>query len=365
MASSRKKNIRIKDIAKMAGVSEGTVDRVIHDRGSVSPQIEKRIRCILDETGYTPNPIGRSLGTTKDYRIAVMIPKPEQDEYWESAQKGVDRAREEWKSYNLHINLFSFDLYDPDSFSEVSEQVLQSKPDAICSVPMFFEESLVFYKKLDESKIPFIVFNTQVTEQLNEHAPFCFIGPDLYQSGRVAAELMDIMLSKPGKVAIMHIHENIESSVHLKQKELGFKDYFDEKNSKLDISSHSFLRTDESFLAQISQTIADSAYEGIFVSTSSPTSIAAKALEKYNKEHIVLVGFDLLKENIHYLRTGAVNFLINQNPQYQTLQGLRYLVNYLLFNEDIPSVHQMPIQIITKENYKSFLNQTDGGSVSK
>jgi LacI family transcriptional regulator len=355
--SSNKQNIRIKDIARMAGVSEGTVDRVIHNRGSVSPKNEKKVKKILEETGYTPNPIARSLGTTKDYQIAVIIPHPEQDEYWELAEKGVEQARREWKSYNLHITLFPFDLYDPASFSSVSEQVLQTEPDAVCLVPMFFDESLVFFKKLFEAQIPYVLFNTQMIKPLEEYAPFSFIGPNLYQSGRVAGELMNIMLQKPAKVAIMHIHENIESSVHLKQKEQGFKDYFDEKETALTISSHSFLRDEKSFVSQISKTIADSTYEGIFVSTSSPTSIAAETLKKHQKEDIVLIGFDLLKENVHYLKSGVINFLIYQNPHYQTSQGIRYLVNYLLFNEEIPSIHQMPIEIITKENYQSFLDK--------
>lgn len=357
--SSKKRRVRIKDIAKMAGVSEGTVDRVIHNRGSVSSEVEKRIKQILKETGYTANPIARSLGTTKDYHVAVMIPKPEQDEYWELAKEGVDQARKEWESYDLHITLFPFDLYDPESFLEVSEHVLQSEPDAVCSVPMFFEESLDFFKSLDESKVPFVVFNTQINEQFKKHAPSCFIGPNLYQSGRMAAELMNILLTPPRKVAVMHIHENIESSVHLKQKERGFKDYFDEIDSGINITSHSFLRTDKSFVAQVRQTITDTAYEGIFVSTSSPTAIAAKAIEKYREEPIVLIGFDLLKENVRYLQSGVINFLIYQNPQYQTFQGLRYLANHLLFNDEIPSIHQMPIQVISRENCASFLDNNE------
>jgi LacI family transcriptional regulator len=139
MVPQNKKNIRIKDIAKMSYVSEGTVDRVIHNRGNVSTKIEKKVKQLVKETGYTANPIARRLVVTKDYNIAVMIPKSEQNEYWELAEKGVERVREEWKSYNLHIKLFPFDLYNSESFAEVSSQLLQSTPDAVYSVSMFFE----------------------------------------------------------------------------------------------------------------------------------------------------------------------------------------------------------------------------------
>src|SRR5699024_4755265 len=112
------------------------------------------------------------------------------------------------------------------------------------------------------------------------------------------------------------------------------------------------------FEEQISQIIADKTFDGIFVSTSSATSITAKAMQRHGKEEIQLIGFDLLKQNIHFLKTGVINFLINQNPRFQTYGGIRYLVNNLLFNEEIPSLYQLPIEIITKENYGSFLDET-------
>ena len=45
----------INEIAKLAGVSRGTVDRVIHNRGNVKPEIQTRIQQIIRETGFSPN----------------------------------------------------------------------------------------------------------------------------------------------------------------------------------------------------------------------------------------------------------------------------------------------------------------------
>lgn len=56
-------NIRIIDIAEMAGVSVGTVDRVIHNRGRVSEENEKKVRAILEKANYQPNLMARSLAS--------------------------------------------------------------------------------------------------------------------------------------------------------------------------------------------------------------------------------------------------------------------------------------------------------------
>src|SRR5258706_3277402 len=86
-SSVNTKNIRIKDIATLAGVSTGTVDRVLHKRGRVSKEAEEKVRKILDEIDYQPNPIARSLGSNKKYKIIALIPDPLQNPYWELANQ--------------------------------------------------------------------------------------------------------------------------------------------------------------------------------------------------------------------------------------------------------------------------------------
>ena len=51
----------LKEIAERAGVSRGTVDRVMKNRGGVNPETEKRVRRIVEESGYTPNRAGLAL----------------------------------------------------------------------------------------------------------------------------------------------------------------------------------------------------------------------------------------------------------------------------------------------------------------
>jgi len=61
--------IRIKDIATLAGVSEGTVDRVLHNRGEVSEKSKAAVEKILEEINYSPNLLARSLASKKHYRF--------------------------------------------------------------------------------------------------------------------------------------------------------------------------------------------------------------------------------------------------------------------------------------------------------
>ena len=65
--------IRIKDIANLAGVSEGTVDRVLHHRGDVSAKSLEAVTKVLDEINYKPNLLARSLASKKTISLCLSF----------------------------------------------------------------------------------------------------------------------------------------------------------------------------------------------------------------------------------------------------------------------------------------------------
>ena len=71
--------IRIKDIAEKAGVSVGTVDRVLHNRPNVSKSAKDKIENVLKELDYQPNMYASALAYNKSYTFYMVIPKHEQE----------------------------------------------------------------------------------------------------------------------------------------------------------------------------------------------------------------------------------------------------------------------------------------------
>ncbi len=335
----------------MAGVSVGTVDRVIHNRGKVSDDARIRVEEILDQTGYQPNLLARTLGSNKKHRIVVLIPNPEVDEYWELCNSGIIQAKSEWAHYNVEIQQIYFDLYHEEFFSEIAEKVLENTPDGVLVAPIFFSESKQFLECLRAKNIPFILFNTDIPES----RPLSFIGQDLYQSGHVAAELLNLGKGKK-RIAVLHVLEDIANSVHLRSKEEGLRDYFEEINAQgCLVQSFDLSNPDLDCLgSQILKILDSDEWDGIFISTSKGTHIAASVIQQSSFRHIRLVGYDLLKENIEMLKMGTIDFLINQNPKRQAQLGISYLVNYLMFNRIPPDKGLFPLEIITRQNLGSY-----------
>ena len=86
--------VRIKDIAKMADVSVGTVDRVIHGRSGVSESSRKRVEEILKQLDYQPNMYASALASNKKYTFACLLPLHEKGEYWTDVETGIHNAVE-------------------------------------------------------------------------------------------------------------------------------------------------------------------------------------------------------------------------------------------------------------------------------
>lgn len=347
------KNIRIKDIARLSGVSKGTVDRVLHNRGRVSEKSFQKVMKVMEEIDYKPNLIARTLSSNKNYRIIALIPDPAADDYWAQTKEGILQAQTEWAHYGINIETFFFDQYNKESFKEKAQNAFTAKPDGILTAPIFYDEALPVFDLFKSAGIPYVLFNTNIPE-VN---PLTFIGQNLFQSGQVGAELMYLGQHEGGKLAVLHLDEDIHNSIHLLEKEKGFIDYFKNKNTlRFEINEFSLRPNAPAFEDQINNLINDDQLRGIFVSTTKGTSVIASFLEKKGIRHIRLIGYDILEENLKYLRSGTIDFLINQNPKRQAFLGISHLANHLVFKKQAPDMDLFPLEVITRSNLDSYLN---------
>lgn len=343
------KKLTIKDIAQLAGVSKGTVDRVLHKRGKVSQKALDSINAVLEQADYEPNLIARNLKNNKIYSICVVLPNPESDSYWLPCIKGIEEAIKEFKAFNLSISTYYFNPEDTESFIAINESVLNLSPDAVLLAPLFYKEALDVIENYNKKDILVNTFNNQVESKEIRN----FVGQDLHRSGRVAAKLMESIAPK-GQIAIIHFDEKIKNAVYMQEKEKGFRNYFIEKeNSGYEITTLKLKRTNyeikfEDFLKE------NPNLTGIFITTSKAYQIA-EIIDKTKNNDISLIGYDLLKKNITFLNQGTIDFLINQNPKQQVYLGISFLVDHFIFGKEINNATLLPIDIVNSENASYYM----------
>lgn len=338
------KKLTIKDIAKLAGVSKGTVDRVLHKRGKVSTAAFEKVNEVLKVIDYEPNHIARNLKNNKMYRISILLPDPNIDPYWQACIWGIEAAIKEFKAYNLNIEIFYFNPEKKKSFLKTAETILEVSPDAVLLAPLFQKETVEVIQKYDANNIVVNTFNSQVESSLVKS----FVGQDLFRSGRVAAKLLDTVVAK-GEIAIIHIDENFKNASHMQEKERGFRKYFEEKKisrgtiTTLKLKNPNVELNFKTFLTE------NPNLSGIFVTTSKAYQIAKMISETKGKK-INVVGYDLIDENVAFLEQGIIDYVIHQNPKRQAYLGVTSLVEYFLFQKEFSERILLPIDIVNAEN---------------
>ena len=355
MKKAEKNKLRIKDIAELAHVSAGTVDRVLHNRGEVAEETRRQVLSIIDQMGYTPNLLAKSLASKKHYKIAILIPSFENDNpYWEKPLIGIRQAFTELEDFNSNLHLLTFDLNSEQSFWNAFNTVLEQEPDGLIFSPVFYNRSLEIVKICEARDIPFIFIDVNIDSCSN----LAYFGQNSLQSGYLAGRLLDYGLDRESTVLILKIASKDGITHHLKKREEGFMSYVHSVGDNRQIKS---LEIETSKTGEIEQILLEAFHSspdirGIFV-TNSKVHLIAGFLEKKRLNNVLLLGYDLIDQNLEYLEKGVIDFLIGQKPEEQGYKSVISLFNYLMAKKTPEKVNYSPIDIIMKENidyYKNF-----------
>jgi len=341
--------ITIKDIAKEANVSEGTVDRVLHNRGGVSKKTEAKIQEIIQKRNFSVNPVASALAFKNKYKIAALIPEfTDSDLFWKSPCLGITKAKKDVKTLGTQVSTHTFNLYDAQSYLSEFKALLKTKPTAVIIAPVFVNETKQIVYELEKLKIPYMFLNIDIEGFKN----VAFIGQDSYTAGYVAGKLMHLCLPKQTDFLIIQPRYKTTKNNTISKRIEGFNDYFfknnlKEKTSILTIDnlndSNKSQKDINSFLKQHSN------IKGIF-SPSSRIHLIVDYIEKNRLEKLKLIGFDNTLQNINCLKNDTVSFLISQKPFDQGYESIQLMVNYLNKNEISSNKIYLPIDILTKEN---------------
>lgn len=343
----------VKEIARRANVSRGTVDRVIHNRTGVSQKTKDLVNAIIKELDYQPNIFARSLASKKQVVFAVLIPDVSQEtNYWEAPLLGIQEAGAEISPYGITMKKYLYDVNDKNAFLEQIASIDLDGVQGVLLAPSFIEEAANFVKKLETRKIPYVFINSDI----QGHNSLSYFGPDLYKSGYLSAHLIKYLVKRGEEILIVNISQEIDNEHHLLRKEQGFRNYFIENKLENPILKIDIKRTDYAYVSKsIQQVLQEHQVAAIFV-TNSRVSTVAKYLKKTGDSSRVLIGFDYTKENLAFLKAGDIDFLICQKPREQGYKGLMALYQFVVHAKTGEKNNFMPIDIITSENCDFYIN---------
>lgn len=353
------KRIRIKDIAKKAGVSPGTVDRVLHKRGNVSKEALDAVNKVLKEVDYKPNIHISALSLKKDYKIVITTPEYKTGEYWESIHNGIEQAIEKFSNIKIKCSLYLYNQFDVYSCRKIFEQVVDTKPDAVIIGPTFIDETTNLTERLDENKVPYIFLDSTI-EGCN---PVSFFSCDHFKCGFLTAKLISLITPKESEIILFQaVRTGDQSSNASILRRAGFMHYCKENNIADKITKKPFSvmepKQNKTLIGELSSSNPQA--KGAVV-LNSRGGMIADYLRSTNSKDMKLVCIDLTKENRKAVEDGYIEFTIAQRPEQQGFMAFESMIHHLIYNSVDKKENYMPLDIITQENIEFYLNfnQTD------
>ncbi len=343
--------ITIKEIAKRASVSIGTVDRIIHNRGGCSEKTRLKVLKIIEETGFKPNMAASLLVKSRPYSIGVVMPFPYQnDKFWELAKTGIERGRANFPHFDIKLNYYFYNRYAERTFLTVFEQAQGDGNTGLLIAPVLSKTAQKMFRT-HKADMPLVCFNASLPEPKTAS----YIGQDCFMAGMTVGKLMSILIGNEGDVALIDI---FPEDHHISIRANGFENYFTD-NTRIRIHRFSMPNSEdfsdsESLCSAIHEQLPD--LKGMFIPNAS-TYRFAESIDQFPFNHNVhIIGYDLIDENIEYLKQGKVDFIINQQPIRQGVEAFTTLVNHVIYKDKEKKEILLPIEIVAKENLESFIN---------
>ena len=336
--------ITIKEIARRAGTSIGTVDRVLHNRGEVAESTRELVLKVAREGNYQANIYARNLKLNRNFRVAILL--PEDNEYWTEHNRGLADAVLQFQPLGLQLEKFTFDRHNVNSFHEKSELMLESKPSAVVMAPLIEEEVIKLSQRLDASSIPYVF----VDSNLDHANPLTFIGQDSRKAGYLSAKLLNFGFSEGHSACILRYHDFDSLNKTIEERIQGFRQFYADHNFDTSLVKE----LDFEGLSDEIEKNRNGGWLHIFVPNSRVFEIEPLLENKTFSTRIV--GFDLIQGNAESLKKGLVDFIIHQNPYNQGEQAIRTLHSKLILGKEVHSKVQIPLEIITKENLPEQIN---------
>lgn len=349
----------IKDVAIAAGVSPGTVDRVLHKRGKVSEAKKKKVLTAIEKLEYTPSQIGSALSTCKN-QIKIGITYPQVDSsFWNEIGLGIEKAQLQLKSFGVRLIINVTYSYSLEDQLKAIDTLVKEEVDAILltAVDDFAADSI-------EKNIPkHIPYATVINKTMGARCLF-HIGPDDFNLGQLAAKLASLYSSDEAHVLILSPNVYFTGS---QQRIAGF---CSKANQELkDIRIRRIFPVDGHTDQEIKHNVYEAAMENIntiknlniiYVTDGFFTPAAAAIRDSGMTGKIIAIGHEYDVKLPGYLNEGIVGANIYQHPAQQWYQALHKLYAILRSDDRTPSsTAKVQCSIIMKETLP-FIRIADG-----
>lgn len=334
----------IKEIAALAGVSRGTVDRVLNNRGAVNPITAEKIREIAKAIDYRPNRAGLVLAAQKKrLKLGVILFSPE-NPFFIDVLAGVNEKAQELSGYNCSVLIKQIPFGVEEQLTAIDE-LLAQEVNGIALVPYNDARVRCRINELFEQGIPVVTLNTDIEGSKR----IAYVGSNYTKSGATAAGLLRLIAHGQVNVGIITGSSNILCHT---ERITGFTQTLQPHAHRIHIVDIAETHDDEieSYEKTTRLLQAHPEINALFFAAGGVyggcRSIAALGLAP-----MPIVAYDKVPTTRDLVLSGVISAVICQQPKLQGSKPLSLLFTYLTTGELPEKEHNyVAVDIRIREN---------------
>jgi LacI family transcriptional regulator, galactose operon repressor len=336
--------LTLKDIARQAGVSLATVDRVLHNRPGVRPDTVRRVKDAIARNAFQPHVAAAELARGRARRFAFVMPSGP-NLFMQQIQSYLGEMAGWLSARRLAVEIIATDVFDP-SVLAASLEALVGEYDGIAVVALDHPRVRAAINDLVDGGTKVVTLVSDVPSSHRHH----YVGIDNIAAGRTAGALVGRLVGeKSGKVAI------VAGSLALRdhaERIFGFNQVMAAEFPQLVVLPVLEGRDEDERSERLTAKLLGKHPDivGLY-NVGAGTAGVAKALIDFGRDRqVVFVGHDVTVLTRKLLLQGVMDAAISQNPGHEARAAVRVLRALARGEPLLSEQEKIRIDIVMRDN---------------
>ncbi|MAS42902.1 MAG: LacI family transcriptional regulator [Rhodobacteraceae bacterium] len=339
-----------KDLARAAGVSLATVDRVLNDRPGVRAGTIERVNQAIRELGFVRDISAANLARKRDYRFLFVLPDTE-GRFMSGVVGRIDEANRAFALERVHADVLRIPETDAHAIAAVLDGLeAGAGTGAVDGVAIMAPASPQVRDAIDRLRRRGVSVVAFISKQPNAERSR-FIGIDNRAAGRTAARLMGRFCGPGAAGALLVVCETMQLLDNLERR-LGFDQVINGVFPDLSVSPSLETWGDpERTRATLAQALANAPdLRGVYVMSSEADRVLDPLAEMVDLSRLVIVAHERTDYTEAALRAGAADAVITQDSGHLVRSALRVLRASVDARDPLESQETVRIEILVQDN---------------
>jgi len=335
---------RLPDVARLAGVSAATVDRVLNHRSGVRQATAQRVLKAAAQLEYLPDADLLAALAPAPMRLAFVLPAGT-NRYLRMLGDTVDYSRAQWEPFNVHCKVEFIESFNPQA---LSRSLLRHgrKMDGIAFMALEHPAVREAVNALSGQGVGTVT----LISDLSHSRRSAYVGLDNRAAGRTAAWLLGRFIGKrAAKVAM--IAGSLSYRAH-EEREMGFLHLFEEMFPAIEVVGLREGRDDEQKNREQTRALLGQHPDlaGIYNIGGGSDGIARALRDAGRAQEVAFIGHGLTPDTRSLLIDGTMDAVLTQTPQSVIMNCVQIFSNLRERKDPLAGVEANRISVVLREN---------------